>query len=100
MKKLLIFVLSVYLLFPIFVYNIKDVSRVHVMKFSGSFDIVYQDVKQFSDDLTVIQKIVFDNDFHLNNPNFSDELKTFKKNSYHSNVSYLAYSPRAPPIII
>ena len=100
MKKVIFFVLSLYLLLPIFVYNIKEVSRVHVMKFTGSFDIIYQDKNKYSDDLTFIQSVILDTNSNLEISFFLNNLQEINKDSYHSNVSYLAHSPRAPPFIV
>ena len=100
MKKVIFFVLSLYLLLPIFVYNIKDATRVHVMKFTGSFDIIYQDKNQYSDDLTFVQSATIDSDFNSEISFFPSKTQTINKNTYHSNLSYLTQSPRAPPFIV
>ena len=100
MKKVFFFVLSLYLLLPIFVYNIKEVTRVHIMKFTGSFDIIYQDKNQYSDDLTFVQSATVDSDFNSETNFFPNDLQTINKNTYHSNLSYLRHSPRAPPFIV
>ena len=100
MKKVIFFILSLFLLLPIFVYNIKDATRVHVMKFTGSFDIVYQDKNQYSDDLTFTQSTILDENFNSEILFFPSKIQTINKNSYHSNLSYLTHSPRAPPFIV
>ncbi len=100
MKKVIFFVLSLYLMLPIFVYNIKEVSRVHIMKYTGSFDIIYQDRNQYSDDLTFIQSVILDTTPNSETQFFPNDLQEINKNSYHPNVSYLTHSPRAPPYIV
>jgi len=100
MKKVIFFVLSLYLILPIFVYNIKEVSRVHVMKFTGLFDIVYQDKNQYNDDLTFIQSVIIDTISNSETQLFLNDLQTINVNLYHSNVSYLTHPPRAPPFIV
>lgn len=100
MKKVILFLLTIHLILPLFVYTIKDVSKVHVMKFTGSFNIIYQDIKKYSDDLTFIQSVIFDTPTSLETTLFLTKLQTFNTNLYYSNISYLIHSPRAPPFVL
>ncbi|MGL4676760.1 MAG: hypothetical protein ACRCWI_03730 [Brevinema sp.] len=98
MHSILISLFSFYLLIPIFLYNTKDVHRVHVMKFTGSFDIIYQDTKLLSDDLTITQPfIILDSTPIL--------AESYIQRTAVEQISYLqqffiSYLPRAPPFFL
>lgn len=99
MKKLILSIISLSLICSISVYDLKEVSRVHVMKFTGKFTVIYQDIKLFSDDATFVQSLFFDNITSILIYTFAIILTISIKKSFSSQESYLVPSPRAPPFI-
>jgi len=96
-KRISLFLL---LLLPIFVYNITQVSRVHLMKFTGDFSIAYQDIKLLSNDFSFGQTLLFNVPSFLTNYYHIDNYQYLNNNSYYSDISYLHSFSRAPPIIL
>lgn len=97
--KLTSLYLSIILLLPIFVYNLKEISRVHVMKFTGSFSVVYQDIKLLNEDLSFTESSTLENAYPQLEDYFIRFINFFYTNPIIFGISYLNPSPRAPPFL-
>lgn len=99
MKKLILSIISLSLMFFVGVYNVKDASRVHIMKFTGEFTIVYEDIRLFSEDTTLVQPLFFDT-ISISIISFILLLTISIRKSFKLQHSYLAHSSRAPPFSV